>query len=438
MTTKTGPKTAKSERHPVLGGKAHLVRNESSGIYYLWMWVASEKRRYRKTLKTTSFDVAMEKGTELALEMMARERSGTRVLSGTLRDALREFATKQRARLARGQIRSDGKLNQVIADLTNQLEKFWGLDTLLSEMTQERWDIYVQERDDVKLTTLKGHTESFRRLMRDHGLKLGAPLVPDFSYLTVPPEQRSKRFEVITEKQWDELASALIFFMGPENEDGTYKRSFRFSAHQPVLGTGAKLGKINTRLEKHRRKVLYRFVMCLAASGLRPHEMAGYTEKSLRWRDVDDAGFSVETKQLSQRERPVVMLNVRKNTKTGQRTVPSACAEHIEKLREFAPDLDKNACVFQDHNGKPMPLATMRFYFNEVCSRCETIDRSIDLYELRHLWATRRLQEGVPVATVAQAMGNSVDEVMKTYSHVMMGEEGMTRLLYENSLKTAG
>ena len=427
----------KTERHQLLGGKAQLVRNEKSGVFYLWFWVASEQRRVRKTLKTKSFDVAVEKGTALALDLMAAERSGVRVLSGTLRDAVREFAEKQRARLGRGEIRSEGKLDQTVTDLTKQLDQFWGLDTLLSEMTQEKWDRYVQERDDIKLTTVKSHTENFRRLIRDHGLKLGAPLVPDFSYLHIPSDQRSKRFDVITEPQWDELAEKLIFFMGPENEDGTYRRKFRFQGRQPT-GKGSKFGKLNNKLEKHRRKVLYRFVMCLAASGLRPHEMAGFTDKSLRWRDVDDAGFSVETKQLSQRERPVVMLNVRKNTKTGQRTVPAACGDHIEKLREFAPDLDKNACVFQDLDGKPMPLNYMRLYFNEICSRCETIDRSIDLYELRHLWATRRLQEGVPVATVAQALGNSVAVVMKTYSHVMMGEEGMTRLLYENSLKTAG
>jgi integrase len=239
---------------------------------------------------------------------------------------------------------------------------------------------------------------------------------------------------LITEEQWDELAPALIMFMGPENEDKTYARSFSHNQRQ-IKGTGGKLGKLNTRLERHRRKVLYRFVMVMAASGLRPHEAMGYADKSLRWRDVDEAGFSVETKQLSTRERPVVMLNVRKNTKTGKRTVPAAAGDHIAALREFAPNLDKNAMVFQDLDGSPMPLALMRDYFHEVCSRCETIDRVIDLYELRHLWATRRLKEGVPVAAVAQALGNSVAVVMKTYSHVLLSEEGMVRLLYEQQLK---
>ena len=87
-------------------------------------------------------------------------------------------------------------------------------------------------------------------------------------------------------------------------------------------------------LEAHRRRLVYRFVMVLAASGLRPHEAAGSADRSLRLRDIEDPGYSVESKQLSRRERPVVFLNVRNNTKTGRRTVAAVCGDVIEKIQE--------------------------------------------------------------------------------------------------------
>ena len=132
------------------------------------------------------------------------------------------------------------------------------------------------------------------------------------------------------------------------------------------------------------------------------------------------------------------MLKVRKNTKTGQRVVPAACGEHLKKMRELCPDQSRSAPVFQDLDGSPIDLEVVRRYLNEVLKRCETIDFKCDLYTFRHLWATRRLKEGVPVATVAQAMGNSVAVVTSTYSHVMLSEEGQVRMLYEHALRSAG
>lgn len=38
---------------------------------------------------------------------------------------------------------------------------------------------------------------------------------------------------------------------------------------------------------------------------------------------------------------------------------------------------------------------------------------------LRHTYATHRLQEGVPVADVAKALGDTVRTLLRTYAHAM-------------------
>ena len=368
---------------------------------------------------------------------MAKERTGVRVVSGTIGDAIDAYEAKQKARLARGEIRNVKKQTQNVADLRSNCSAVWGLNTPLSEMTQRRWEEYIGSRSDIKLSTLKNHLMAFRGLVRNHGLALGAPVIPDFDHLQVPKEQRSKRFEIITEAQWDELAAKLFEFLVPQDEKLGYQRSFSLNSKK-TKGTGNRAGRIDQELEKHRRMQLYHFVMVLAASGLRPHEAAGYAEKSLRFRDVQEAGFEVETKQISSQKRPVVLLHVRQDTKTGQRIVPAACGRHIDQLRGEVPDPSPDAPLFQALNGKPMQLRILCLYWNEVVRRCKSIDRDVDIYEIRHLWATRRLKEGVAVEKVAKTMGNSVAVVTSTYSHILMSEEAMVRSLYENQLGRNG
>lgn len=192
-----------------------------------------------QSLKTKDIGVAVQLGTEKTLDAMSKERSGVKVVSGTLRDAINAYEKKQYARLARGEIRNEAKQRQNVTDLRNNCDATWGLDTPLSAMTQERWDEYVSTGKGVKLSTLKAHLDGFRSLIRNHGLKLGAPVIPDFNYLVVPKDQLSRRKETITEEQFEELVKALVAFMGPEDQKNQkYERTMRLGAYKLKTGKG--------------------------------------------------------------------------------------------------------------------------------------------------------------------------------------------------------
>ena len=100
-----------------------------------------------------------------------------------------------------------------MADLRNNCDAVWGLDTALADMTQERWDQYISSRDGIKLSTLKAHLRQFTSLLRHHGLALGAPLIPEFDHVAVPKSERAERQDTITEAQFEELVKALIAFL---------------------------------------------------------------------------------------------------------------------------------------------------------------------------------------------------------------------------------
>ena len=436
VRSKCGPKTVTPfyDTTEILGGKATVYRREPGGCFYWRYWIPAEKKRISKSLKTRDLGAAVQLATERTLEAMAKERTGVKVISGTLADAINAYEAKQQGRLSRGEIRSEAKQRQNVADLRNNCEAVWGLDTPLADMTQARWDEYIEARDDIKLSTIKGHLRQFTSLIRNHGLTLGAPEVPVFDHVVVPKNERAQRKDTITEEQFEELVKALIAFLGFEDQKNRiYKRDFRLGQHKAKPGGGR---DVDQKLEAHRRRLLYRFVMVMAASGMRPHEAAGFADKSLRLRDIEDPGYSVESKQLSQRERPVVLLHVRDDTKTGRRTVPAVCGDVIEKIKEdLCVDQSPDAPLFQDLDGKPIRLLTLRLYFNEVCKRMGLWNRSPDFYELRHLWITRRLQEGVPVTTVAKTAGSSVELITTTYAHILLTSEETVRSLYEQQLR---
>ena len=87
-----------------------------------------------------------------------------------------------------------------MADLRKNCGAVWELETPLSEMTQEHWDEYVDFRKDIKLSTLKAHLDSMRSLVKNHGMEIGAATVPNFDHVVVPQQERSRRWERLTEE----------------------------------------------------------------------------------------------------------------------------------------------------------------------------------------------------------------------------------------------
>ena len=109
---------------------------------------------------------------------MAKERTGVKVIIGFLADAINAYEAKQKGRLSRGEIRSEAKQRQNVADLRKNCDAVWVLETPLADMTQAPWDEYIRARDDIKLSTLKVHLREFTSLIRHHSLALGVPLTP--------------------------------------------------------------------------------------------------------------------------------------------------------------------------------------------------------------------------------------------------------------------
>lgn len=148
-----------------------------------------------------------------------------------------------------------------------------------------------------------------------------------------------------------------------------------------------------------------------ASTGMRISELCGLTVA-----DVDlQAGVVKVRKQLG-KQRPVQRVELK--TARSRRDVPIS-----EALRPVAERLTRGRrggdYVFVSRGGRPVihsraAVAVKRAAVHEGAEL-------VHFHALRHLFASRLLNAGLPVQDVARVLGHSVDTLLKVYTHVLPG-----------------
>lgn len=426
------------DRQPVMDGAAFIYRRAEEGNFFVSLWVPSAKRHLKKSLKTASPETARERAMSFVLDKLATERAGLSVFSGTVADMVNAWETKQLERMSRGERRSKSAIEHRTRCWRKQLASCFGpLDqVLLSSLNQETWEKYVAYRGpQVKLSTLRQELDDYNALVENFGIKIGCPVVPDFSNIRVPKQERSRRWETFTPEEFVDFHEQLAKFTEPENKwEHLYERKYALHGKRMLSK-----GQFNQKEEAHRRKQLRLFVLVLASAGCRPGEILGHYDSSLRWQDVEEANFEVDstiTTKTAVRPKRAVFLHIRSNTKTGRRMVPALVGEYLDKLKDLNPDhCGPEDMVFAELDGRPTSMNNMRLLMREVVERWGFSRFPVELYNLRHFFCSEALKRGVSTSLLARAMGTSENHVQSTYGHLVMSEENLIRQLYATDIK---
>ena len=81
-----------TDKHPIYGGKAEIVRTQQSGGYWHFrMWISEESKYVRKTLKTKHLDTAVERAENEFFAIKANLNSGKRIFSPTVQQAAEDY-----------------------------------------------------------------------------------------------------------------------------------------------------------------------------------------------------------------------------------------------------------------------------------------------------------------------------------------------------------
>ena len=76
-------------QHDILDGLAQVFRVKQSGdVYQFRMYIKDEKKHYRKSLKTTDLDTAMDRGREMGMKILTDVKRGAKVFGMTFSQAV--------------------------------------------------------------------------------------------------------------------------------------------------------------------------------------------------------------------------------------------------------------------------------------------------------------------------------------------------------------
>jgi integrase len=422
---------------PVLGGAGTIYQRREEGPWYVYFWVKSERKRFRRSLETSDKSLAIRTAEKIVLDALTKQNAGQKVISNSLGEVIEKWVVLQNDRIKRGEIRSEDYVRNLASVFRKQLGGCYGLETPISALGQEDWERYLAYRGNqgVALDTLRVEISHIRGLVGKVGMKLGARLVPEFN-LHVPKSKRAKRNETFAADELQELLYALTKYCKPDSEEGEYLRGWSLGAAKARKQIPK---KVNQDLERSRRELLRWFVLIAASSGCRPHELAGVEEGSLRWRDVEFNTVKVRVSFSKPEPTPktIAILRIRPHTKTGARSVPMAGGQYLKQLKEWSRFTKPDDFVFCDQYGiragKPIYLDSIRLHWREVLQRMDFDRFTPDLYSLRHFFATERLAAGVPPLLVAKLLGHSLTELTSTYEHILMEQEGVIRDIWRDN-----
>ena len=188
-------------------------------------------------------------------------------------------------------------------------------------------------------------------------------------------------------------------------------------------------------------------VVTALGTGLRIGELLG-----LRWADIDFGARTVTVRrQLSRlrdyepgaEARTRLSLEAGAKTRAGLRVIPldeALCArlavwqtrQAKQSRQSRRPDPDRNApddMVFMGPGGGYLDPATFRYRYRRLLKQAGT--RPLTVHALRHTFATRALEAGVPAQAVGQILGHAGSQItLDVYSHVLPAfqAEAVTRI----------
>ena len=92
-----------TEEHDICDGQVKLIRTkQSSQVWQIRCYIHSEKRHFKKSLRTKDLDVAKTKGRKLYYSMMGKLDSGQRLFTITSSELVEKYLDIQQYRVDGG------------------------------------------------------------------------------------------------------------------------------------------------------------------------------------------------------------------------------------------------------------------------------------------------------------------------------------------------
>ena len=384
---------------PFGGQRATIYRRKDSGAstWHFRLYVRDEGVHYRRSLKTSDRREAVQFAEKEIISILAKQQNGLKVISPTFAEAVRAFQLSDEAELNAGVVsaRTVKVHNHYIKIGTDFIKhKFkTGIQTRLSEIDGKRdfadyldWRMKVRKvRRDTVEVELVGLRMVFRRAVKDR--LATEKCIPQWDFQTGDKPKRER----MGEDDYPQVLDVMKAWVRKANGDvDTYNRHLLQHVFLLIANTGMRTGEV-LQLKNSDIRSIYREKMEVVI------RIRKETSKVRKERDLfvsPSLGGRVEGVPINYLIRWIDRYQIHK-----------------------APD----AYIFALFT-KGSQYALDPFYRGYMSLRedLKEIGKEWwDAYHCRHLFATNSIKAGHPLAMIANAMGNSVHVIEKTYSHLL-------------------
>ena len=89
--------------HEIFDGRATIRRNNrSGGVWQFNIWLRSENKQYRKSLRTSHFETAIERAEDMYMEVVSAQKAGRKIFSPTVKNSIEMYLEKRREEVDSG------------------------------------------------------------------------------------------------------------------------------------------------------------------------------------------------------------------------------------------------------------------------------------------------------------------------------------------------
>lgn len=383
----------KTDAEWLLGDRGEIYRMSRSGdVYQCRIWVQGERKYVRKSLKTSDYETAKQRGEKLILQTLSDVASGRKLFGISLGELVDKFLQYRREDVKNGVI-TEGRFC-TIQSQCRALLRTKPPSTKVSELDENsfyEWrQMRLRDNPSITTVTIRNETATIGQIF-DFAYRNGYSHFPKMYFRQIKISRADVgRRDTFTIEEYEEMVKFL--------------RTYTSNKHCP------------DDEERTERQKIRDYILTLSNTLMRTGEL-----RQLRWGDV--LGYEDRIDETGKKV-CIVKIRIRKETTKVRRprTIFVRGGEYIQRLKSYSPFTEPTDLLFTNKTGTH-PLGTRELYkhWDWVMKSIGIEDhseRKLSYYSLRHFGITMRMKSGVPIADVASVAGTSVAHIETHYRHI--------------------
>ena len=383
----------KTDAEWLLGDRGEIYRMSRSGdVYQCRIWVPDERKYVRKSLKTTDYTTAKQRGEKLILETLSDVASGRKLFGISLGELVDKYLEYRWEDVKNGVI-TKGRLT-TIQSQCRALLRTKPRQLKVAELDENsffEWrNMRLKDNPSITTITIRNETATIGQIF-DYAYRNGYSHFPKMHFrpIKISRADVGKR-DTFTIAEYEQMVKFL--------------RTYTSKKHCP------------DDEERIERQKVRDYILTLSNTLMRTGEL-----RQLRWQDV--LGYEDRTDETGKKV-CVVNLRIRKEISKVRRprTIWVRGGEYIQRLKTYSTFTEPTDLLFTNKMGTHQ-LGTRELYrhWDRVMKSIGIEDhseRKLSYYSLRHFGITMRMKSGVPIADVASVAGTSVSHIENHYRHI--------------------